>query len=241
MGQAVLHPIAFGLPFGDDLNEQWRAVIERSRTGDRLLLGASVHPHDPERLEKLRREAARGARILKLHPAMQRFYPDEPEAFEIYGECQRLGMAVFFHAGRAGIEPEPMHRYTVIRHYEPMLKAFSEVDFVFGHSGARDVADAIDLAARYANVWMDIHGQGVTVLGEMIERLGGGRLLYGSDWPFYHLAASLAKVLIVTEGRPDLREAILRGNAVRLLGLEARRPSPGNSTNDGSISRTLPA
>jgi predicted TIM-barrel fold metal-dependent hydrolase len=66
---------------------------------------------------------------------------------------------------------------------------------------------------------MDIHGQGVTVLAEMIDRLGGDRLLYGTDWPFYHLAATLAKVLIVTEGRPELRDAILRGNAERLLGL----------------------
>jgi predicted TIM-barrel fold metal-dependent hydrolase len=47
-------------------------------------------------------------------------------------------------------------------------------------------------------------------------------MLFGSDWPFYHLAATLAKVLIVTEGRPRERHAILRGNAERLLGL----PSP---------------
>jgi predicted TIM-barrel fold metal-dependent hydrolase len=42
-------------------------------------------------------------------------------------------------------------------------------------------------------------------------------MLYGTDWPFYHLAATLAKVLIVTEGRPEQREAVLRGNAERLL------------------------
>jgi hypothetical protein len=100
-----------------------------------------------------------------------------------------------------------------------MLERFPEVDFVFGHAGARDAADAIELAARHRNVWMDIHGQGVTVLAELIDRLGGDRLLYGTDWPFYHLAATLAKVLIVTEGHPKLRNAMLRGNAERLLRL----------------------
>jgi predicted TIM-barrel fold metal-dependent hydrolase len=49
--------------------------------------------------------------------------------------------------------------------------------------------------------------------------VGADRLLFGSDWPFYHLAVTLAKVLIVTEGRPDDRYAILRGNADHLLGV----------------------
>jgi predicted TIM-barrel fold metal-dependent hydrolase len=51
----------------------------------------------------------------------------------------------------------------------------------------------------------------------MLEQTGGERMLFGTDWPFYHLAASLAKVLIVTEGRPEARAALLRGNAERLL------------------------
>jgi predicted TIM-barrel fold metal-dependent hydrolase len=49
--------------------------------------------------------------------------------------------------------------------------------------------------------------------------VGPDRLLYGTDWPFYHLAATLAKVLLVTRDRTDIRDAILRGNALRLLGL----------------------
>ena len=142
---------------------------------------------------------------------------------EIYEECARLGLVVVFHGGRAGIEPGYTHQFTLMRHYEPMLARYPEVAFVLGHAGARDVADAIPLARRYQNVWLGIHGQGVTTLHELIERVGGERLLFGSDWPFYHLAATLAKVLIVTEGRPDLRTAILRGNADRLLATAGAR------------------
>jgi predicted TIM-barrel fold metal-dependent hydrolase len=45
-------------------------------------------------------------------------------------------------------------------------------------------------------------------------------MLFGTDWPFYHLAATLAKVLIATNesDRSEIRHAILRGNAERLLG-----------------------
>jgi predicted TIM-barrel fold metal-dependent hydrolase len=217
--QALVLPIVFGLPFGDDLTERWMEAIVAAGAADRLIPGASVHPRDSDRIKRLRRYAARGARVVKLHPAAQRFFPDAPEAMEIYEECARLGLVVFFHGGRAGIEPTYAHPYTLMRYYEPMLEEFPQVQFVLGHSGARDVADAIPLARRYPNTWLDLHGQGLTTLHEIIDRAGGDRLLFGTDWPFYHLAATLAKVLIVTEGRPDLRYAILRGNADRLLGL----------------------
>ncbi len=104
-----------------------------------------------------------------------------------------------------------------MRNYQPMLERFPEVQFVLGHAGARDVADSFSLARRHRNAWLGVHGQGVSTLHRLIEELGADRLLFGSDWPFYHLAATLAKVLMVTEGRPDQRHAILRGNADRLM------------------------
>jgi predicted TIM-barrel fold metal-dependent hydrolase len=216
--RALVLPIAFGLPFGDDLTERWLRAIEASGSDGRLLPGASVHPRDPEALPKLRRYADRGARAVKLHPAAQRFYPDAPELAPIYRECGRLGLPVVFHGGRAGIEPRYTYPFTLMRNYEAPLRRFPEVQFVIGHAGARDVADAIPLGRRYPNAWFGIHGQGVTTLRELIARLGAHRLLFGTDWPFYHQAATLAKVLIVTRGRPEQRRAILRGNADRLLG-----------------------
>ena len=219
VGQALILPIAFGLPFGDDLTERWMAAIKQSGKTERLLLAASVHPNDDARIEKLQRYAAAGARAVKLHPTMQRFYPDEDRMMELYAEIERLGMFVFFHCGRAGIEPESTHRYALPRHFEGALKAFPNLNFVLGHSGARDVAAAIPLAERYENAWLGTHGQGITTLAEMLERTGGERMVFGTDWPFYHLAASLAKILIITEGKPDTRHALLRGNAERLLGL----------------------
>jgi len=218
VAQACVLPIAFGLPFGDDLTERWLEATESAGVRDRLLPGASVHPRDPERVEKLRSYHARGARMVKLHPAGQRFFPDAPEATPIYEECARLGLPVIFHGGRAGIEPGYTYQFTLMRHYEGALARHPEVQFVLGHAGARDFADAVLLARRYPNAWLDVHGQGVTRIHELVERVGGDRLLFGTDWPFYHLAATLAKVLIVTDGRPELRAAILRGNADRLLG-----------------------
>jgi hypothetical protein len=215
--QAWTLPLDFGLPFGVDLSTEWIDAIEKAGVGERLVKGASVHPRDSERIAKLEALAASGARVVKLHPTMQRFYPDDRDVMELYAACERLGLVVFFHCGRAGIEPEATHRYALPRHYAGAIESFPNVPFVLGHAGARDAEKALELRLRYENAWLGVHGQGVSQLDRMVRKTGGERLLFGTDWPFYHLASSLAKILLVSEGEPCLRYALLRGNAERVL------------------------
>ncbi len=215
--RACLLPISFGLPFGDDLTRNWLDAIEESGNATRFIPGASVHPRDPAALDQLGEFSERGCRIVKLHPGAQRFYPDEPEAMSIYEACNRLGLVVFFHAGRAGIEPEIAQQYNLVRFLEPALAEFPGLQVVLGHAGARDVAEAIPLAQRYPNAWLGIHGQSISQLGELIDAVDNRRLLFGSDWPFYPLATSQAKVLIVSEHNPELRTNLLRENARHLF------------------------
>ncbi|MEM9175087.1 MAG: amidohydrolase family protein [Myxococcota bacterium] len=216
---SVLLPIVFDLPFGDDVEGDWRDGIEATGTADRLWLGTSVHPGERGAVAKLERAAARGAKVVKLHPTMQAFHPDAEDAMALYAAAERLGLVIFFHGGRAGVEPDSRQGYAMPRHYEGAFSAFPNLPFVIGHGGARDVAGMLELATRYDNVWLGVHGQSVTWLDEMIRRTGGERMLFGTDWPWYHLAATQAKVLIVTRdpGRAEIRHAILRGNAERLL------------------------
>ena len=57
----------------------------------------------------------------------------------------------------------------------------------------------------------------MTKLADILVRVGPDKLVFGSDWPFYPLAATLAKVLLVTEKRRSARAAILRDNAERIF------------------------
>ena len=136
---AMILPIDFGLPFGDNATETFLSAIKQAGAEDRLIPGASVHPSDSRAAEKLHAYADAGSRMVKLHPAMGRYFPDDEDMFPIYQVCRERGLQVIFHGGRAGIEPESMHRYTLMRHYEKALRAFPEVQFVLGHAGARDV------------------------------------------------------------------------------------------------------
>jgi len=217
--QSFILPIKMGLPFGDSQTEHWRNAINSAGVNDRLVSGMSVHPRRKTRIAEMRAHAATGARLLKLHPTVQSFYPDDPDMMELYDQAQKLGLVIFFHGGRAGIEPESRLRYAMPRHYEAVLANFPNLPVVLGHAGARDGEAMLNLAKRYDNTWLGIHGQGVSRLDEIIRQTGGDRLLFGTDWPFYHIGASLAKVLICTNSakRSQVRRAILRDNALALF------------------------
>ena len=217
VAQAALLPIAAALPFAASLTERWTRAIRENHWQDRLLPFASVDPHDPDAPARLRAHADAGARGVKLHPEMQRFFPDEPGAMALYQVCRERALPVVFHAGRSGIEPERIRKFALMRRYEPAVSAFPEVRFVFGHGGARDLERAIPIARAHANVWLGLSSLGVSQIDRALEALGPERLLFGSDWPFYHLATPLAKILIVTRGDPTVRDALLRHNAEALL------------------------
>jgi len=230
-GQAAILPMALGLPFGDRLTEDWLDAIAAADGSEALIPFASVRPPSRGAVASLRNFAARGARGVKLHPEMQRFFPDAPESLEVYAECERLGLPIIFHAGRSGIEPEFMRKYALIRRWDGPVRDFPRLQFVLGHAGARDVDDAIELARRHDNVWLEITGQGVTKLDEILRRVGPEKLVFGSDWPFYPLAATLAKVFLVTEKNPSARAAILRENALRVFAAAAQTKSVVQSTD----------
>lgn len=218
--QAFLLPIKLGLPFGDDLTEQWRSAVSESGFAQRLHTGFSIHPDAEDRLDQIRKYAASGYKVMKLHPTVQRFYPDDANMMQIYELAEELGVIIFFHGGRAGIEPESSHRFAMPRHYEAAFANFPRLQFIVGHAGARDNEAMLNVALRYSNTWIGIHGQGISQLDRMIKMTDGQRLLFGSDWPFYHLGSSLAKVLICTQdsGLRAIQKAILRDNAIQLFG-----------------------
>ncbi|MEO0436444.1 MAG: amidohydrolase family protein [Pseudomonadota bacterium] len=219
VGKSVLLPIKLGLPFGDNLYASWQQAIQQANATETLYLGQSVHPDDGNGIEAMRFFADAGSRVIKLHPTVQKFYPDEERMLPIYEEAQALNLVVFFHGGRAGVEPEGRQNYALPRFYEKVLANFPKLQVVLGHAGARDGLEMLDLALRHDNAWLGIHGQGVSRLKEILQRTGGERVLFGTDWPWYHQGATLAKVLLCTNAASDrsLREQVLSRNALALL------------------------
>jgi predicted TIM-barrel fold metal-dependent hydrolase len=195
------------------------ALTAASTTSDKLFSFGSVHPYATKVEERLDGQYARGARGLKMHPAMQLFRPDNRRAQALYEMCGQRNMVVFWHCGPAGIEPKLGQYLNQVRHYERPIRENPNTTFVLGHAGALQFDEALDLQLRYPNVWLETSSQSLRNVTTMVERADTRRVVHGSDWPFYHPAISVSKVLIATEGKPEVRHQILWGNAARLLGV----------------------
>ena len=196
------------------------ALGEARKHSDRLLSFGSVHPFARDAERRLDGQLAAGARGVKVHPGVQLVRPDARRARRLYGLCGEREMVVFWHCGPAGIEPRLGQHLNQVRWYEAPIRENPRTTFVLGHAGARQLDDALALQRRYPNVWLETSSQSLTNVRRMVEEGDPTRVVHGSDWPFYHPAISVAKVLIATEGRPDVRHRILWANGARLLGIE---------------------
>jgi uncharacterized protein len=209
---SVLLPIDF--PF---LSDNARTALASAATTSKLLAAGSVHPFAPDVERRLDAQLAGGAKGVKVHPSVQLVRPDARRAGDLYRMCGERGLYVFWHCGPAGIEPRLGQYLSQVRFYEAPIRDNPETTFVLGHSGARQFDEALALQRAYPNVWLETSSQSVTNVRRLVVEADPSRIVHGSDWPFYHPAISVAKVLLATVDRPEIRHAILWGNAARLL------------------------
>jgi predicted TIM-barrel fold metal-dependent hydrolase len=227
--QSVLLPIDF--PFWSKNSERWLALT--AGKGEVVCFG-SVHPLSRNLRDKVQKLAAMGARGLKYHPAVQLVGPDAPRAMKLFRACAEFGLPVLFHCGPVDIETRLGRRLSQVRRYEKAIAENPDVDFVLGHSGALQMEEALAFASKYPNVYYEVASQSLPAVERLVDALPEGRLMTGSDWPFYHPATSIAKVLLATERAPKARRAVLYENAARLFRLrpDAMRAS---ERKDGGV------
>jgi hypothetical protein len=70
-------------------------------------------------------------------------------------------------------------------------------------------------------VWLELASQSLPGVRTLVEQAPEGRLVFGTDWPFYDQSIGLAKVLIATDGDLGARRRILHDNAAELLARSA--------------------
>jgi hypothetical protein len=166
-----------------------------------------------------------GARGLKLHGSMQGFSMGDERLWPTYALCEKLGLPILGHAGpdRDGMG------YAEPKAFEPMLSAFPKLRVVLAHLGGAAWRQTAEVAARHENAFFDcseiIHwtgspnGPGERELADLIRRVGPERVMMGSDFPWYDLDHTAARVMELPLLTAPEKEAILGANALRILNL----------------------
>ncbi|MDY3918347.1 MAG: amidohydrolase family protein [Candidatus Limivivens sp.] len=228
----VLHPLDLTTKYGGWVvtNEQIRKMMDLAPD---LFYGfASVDPYREDALDVL--EHAFGELKLMglmLDPGKQQFYPSDPMMDPIYQKCIEYRKPIMFNAGMSW-EPNTLMKYSRPMNFEEVAVKYPELKMCLGHFGWPFTMETAALVLKYPNLYADtsmlymdspeqfMQDTLKKQLGEYwIEHNIHDKVMFGSGNPRFR-SARIKRGLESIPWRPDVREKILGGNAVKFLGLE---------------------
>ncbi len=188
-------------------------------------LDPSMGPEDA--VAEVHRCRKQGAVGIKLHPSSQRHNPDDRSLWPVYAEAEALEMPVLSHGGVFPVDPESSE-FSRPRAFARVLESFPKLRFVLAHMGQGYVDEALAMIERFPNMHVDsssvITGTVMTPdLSDdealaLVRRFGVERILFGSDWPWFHPLRDLERIETLALSEPE-RRLILGDNARRVMGL----------------------
>jgi uncharacterized protein len=212
ISKSVVLPVE--LPLFSKNSEHVLGNISKTK---RLICFCSVHPFSFNKINKLEEYFKKGALGIKLHPPMQLCKPNNEKCFEIYEVARKYNKPIFFHSGHSPLTPEWQKKFTKKEDFAFVIKRFPKTKFIMGHSGIYDFDFMARLGRKYENVYLDLNGQPPSSIKKIIKIMGVDKLLFGSDWPYYPISISLAKLLLATENNKKIRSKIFFQNIELLL------------------------
>lgn len=190
---------------------------------DRFSMVASVDLRRPmDAVRELRRCVEEyGARAVRILPWLWDLPPDHRLYYPVYSACVDLGIAFCTQIGHTGplCPSEPGRPIPYLDH---VALDFPELRIVAGHIGVPWVAEAISLATKYPNVYIDTSAYKITRYpAEIVDYLRGhgrSKVLFGSNHPAWPAPECLAGLegLNLDE---RVRSNFVRDNASRAFDL----------------------
>ena len=150
-----------------------------------------------------------GCRGVKLAPIVHQCPFAEPVLGEVAAACGERGFPVYTHVlAQPGCTTDD---------FAALARRWPGTNFILGHMGfGPGDADAIDFAAELGNLYLETSQGNYLIMRIALDRLGPGKLIFGSEFPLGHPRVELEKVRLLD---PAAHEAILAGNILRVLGV----------------------
>ncbi len=199
---------------------------------DVMIAFASIDPHKGKMgaREARRLVEEHGVQGFKFHPTVQGFYPYDEIAWPIYEVIDEFKMPAVFHSGHSGIGSGMRCggglrlEYSNPMHLDDVAIRFPDMQIIIAHPSFPWQDEALSVAMHKPNVYIDLSGWSPKYfppqLVQYANTLLKDRVLFGSDFPLI----SPDRWLMDFEHagfREEVKPGILKGNAVRLLGLAA--------------------
>ena len=153
-----------------------------------------------------------GFRGIKLHPQVDR-YPvnDRRLVHPIIELAIAHDVPVWVHTGH-----QPNATPTLMG---ALARDLPEAKLIIGHMGSGMFYDAMCMAKRHPNLFIDISLQGGHAFGAACDEVGPHKLIYGSDSPYAN-PGSMKRIIEESALSARDKALVLGGNIARLLDLD---------------------
>lgn len=194
----------------------------------RIIPFAGVHPAEDDPVGTIRKAAAAGYKGVKLHPLCQEFAPQERRMWPIYQAIMEEDMVMLFHTGMAA-KGYPAKTGNA-RDFDEFFEHFNDYDkIVLAHLSGQYDGDQLPTPNPQWPCMFDlsytVNEIPDEVIFELCERIGFGRILFGSDAPWHSQKVDRNRICSLPIAPADL-ERVMSGNALALLGLDASQVGP---------------
>lgn len=165
-----------------------------------------ISPKFPGAIEELERSiTSLGMQGVKLHPAMDNFYPNSPEYFQIYEKIVKLEVPVLFHTNPPHGEWKRSSPVRILK----VAQSFLQMKIILAHilSAPKEIRLSPKKASQYtketiskakdlSNVYLDTSQlKEKEKLEFAVEKLGANRILFGSDYKWGKMDETIEVIL----------------------------------------------
>lgn len=153
---------------------------------------------------------------LKLHPCVNGYPADHEITNPVLELARKHNIPVMFHTSFGhGTGPKRIGQ---------VAQRFSDIRIVLYHAandwcGNPRTDDAIDMANKHGNIWIDLADAGAASVQAVINRAPANRIVFGSDNPFGNLRSQLKLTNNALGSHESDRKLIFGKNMAQVLNL----------------------
>ena len=180
---------------------------------DKFFCLMTLHPDMEDPKAEVERAMEMGLKGVKLHPDMQKFALDDPICHKMYAACENL-CPMLLHTG------DKRFRYSNPDMIPRVLDRFPGLTLICAHMGGYSEWDAAARCLADTNVYVDCSSTFFAVdkekVLELFDLYGEDRILFGSDYPMWHVGDEIKTLLSLGLSDTALKK-IFSENILRIL------------------------
>ena len=183
-----------------------------------------------------------GMRGAAVDPYLAQIYANDAKYYPIYSKCCELDIPIVFTTGPATLVPNAIIDHVAPRYIDIAARDFPELKIIISHGGYPWVNEAIIVAERNRNVYIDLSEYEFSPMAEAYVQAANtmipDKILYASAHPFVDFHQAL-ETYAKLDFKPEVRQKIMHDNAAKLLGIQSAPVANYSQTAPAQVSADL--